>query len=124
MEPELVAKIRQYDNTFVQRYHHVMAAINQSVVEERGSSPWLVERDVIEVYKALAATMKTLSSGIYYESVPEGNVRLALFRRLKGLIDELMKPDPTSEHPVLKATEAVSILDFVTFAAQLNSSTR
>jgi hypothetical protein len=124
VEPELVAKIRQYDNTFVERYQHVMAAINRSVVEERAGSPWLVDKDVIEVYKALAATMRTLSSGIYYESVPEGNVRLALFRRLKALIDELMQPDPTGEHRVLKASEAVSVLDFVTFAAQLNSSPR
>jgi hypothetical protein len=124
VDPELMAKIRRYDNNFLERFQHILAAINENIVEERLVSPWLVDHDVIEVYKALAATMRTLSSGIYYESLPEGNVRLALFRRLKDVIDELMKPDTASDHPVLKASEAVDVLDFVTFAAQMNSSVR
>jgi hypothetical protein len=68
--------------------------------------------------------MRTLSSGIYYESLPEGPVRISLFRRLKDAVDALMKPDPASDRPLLKASEAVDILDFVTFAAQMNSSIR
>ena len=51
---------------------------------------WTV--DVEEVYRALTATMKTLSSGIYYESLPEGAVRISLFRRLKAILDALMTP--------------------------------
>jgi len=93
------------------------------VVEERLASPWLVDQDAIEVYKALSATMRTLASGIYYESLPGGAVRLSLFRRLKELLDTLMQPD-TSEHRVLKVSEAIDILEFLTFAAQLNSSIR
>jgi hypothetical protein len=124
IDPELVAKIRKYDDTFISRFHHVLMVINGTVVEERMNSSWLVDNDVIEVYKALASTMRTLSSGIYYESLPEGTVRLSLFRRLKDTVDALMKPDPASDRPVLKASEAVDILDFVTFAAQMNSSVR
>lgn len=124
VEPELIAQLRKYDNSFIERHHHVLNAINTSIVEERMSSPWLVDKDVIEVFKALGATMRTLSSGIYYESLPEGTVRLSLFRRLKTVFDELMKPDAASDHPVLKASEAVDVLDFVTFAAQMNSSIR
>jgi hypothetical protein len=124
VDPELVAKIRKYDDTFIKRFQYVLEAVNRSVIEERLTSSWLVDRDVIEVYKALAATMRTLSSGIYYETLPEGPVRLALFRRLKEAFDQLMKPDPTGDHPLLKASEAVDVLDFVTFAAQVNSSVR
>ena len=98
--------------------------MNASVVEERLASPWLVDQDAIEVYKALSATMRTLASGIYYESLPGGAVRLSLFRRLKELLDTLMQPDTTSEHRVLKVSEAIDILEFLTFAAQLNSSIR
>src|SRR5580765_1616933 len=79
IDPDLVAKIRKYDNKFVERSHYVLAALNGSVDEERMASPWLVDKDAIEVYKALAATMRTLSSGIYYESLPDGTVRLSLF---------------------------------------------
>src|SRR6185295_19407451 len=93
-DPELAAKVRKYDHRFVERFNPALDAISRAVAEERMEAPWLVDTDVIEVYKALAATMKTLSSGIYYESLPEGPVRLSLFRRLKNAFDELMKPDP------------------------------
>jgi len=123
IDPELAGRIQKYDNDFVNRYHEVLDAVNASVVEERLASPWLVDQDAIEVYKALSATMRTLASGIYYESLPGGAVRLSLFRRLKELLDTLMQPD-TSEHRVLKVSEAIDILEFLTFAAQLNSSIR
>jgi hypothetical protein len=124
IEPELIAKIRKYDNSFVERFHFALAMVNAAVMEERMGSPWLVDRDVIAVYKALTATMRTLSSGIYYESLPDGNVQISLFRRLKKGFDELMEPDPAADHPVLKVSEAVEVMDFLTFAAQMNSSTR
>ena len=68
--------------------------------------------------------MKTLSSGIYYESLPEGPARLSLFRRLKTVFDQLMQPDPTAVRNVLKASEAAEILDFLTLVAQDHSSIR
>jgi hypothetical protein len=84
----------------------------------------LVDSDVIRVFDALKTTMKTLSSGIYYESLPEGLVRQSLFRRLKELFDELMQPDPSGLRPVLKVTEVIDIIDFITVVAQANSSVR
>jgi hypothetical protein len=124
VEPELLAKMQKYDNNFLNRYQHVLSAANVVVTDERMSSPWLVDQDVIETYKALATTMRTLTSGIYYESVPEGPVRLSLFRRLKDAFDALMRPETAADHPILKASEAVDVLDFITFVAQMNSSVR
>jgi hypothetical protein len=123
-DPELAAKAYKYDQNFVGRYHPLLDAMTQSVAEERINSPWLVDNDVIEVYKALSATMKTLSSGIYYESLPEGPARVGLFRRLKGLLDEVTQPDPNVDRSVMKVGEVVEVLEFLTFAAQLNSSVR
>lgn len=88
------------------------------------NSPWLVDNDVIEVFKCVTATMKTLSSGIYYESLPEGPLRLSLFRRVKAILDEIMKPDPNRVSSVLRVSEAVDVMEFLTFAAQANSSIR
>jgi hypothetical protein len=124
VDPDLIAKMHKYDSNFLQRYNHVLSAVNLAVTEERMSSPWLVDRDVIEVYKALATTMRTLSGGIYYESVPDGPVRLSLFRRLKDAIDALMSPDTVGDQPILKASEAVDVLDFASLVAQMNSSVR
>lgn len=123
-DAEFAAKIQKYDHAFLDRFEHVLMMVNGTVIEERMASSWLVDKDVIEVYKALAATMRTLSSGIYYESLPEGSVRLSLYRRLKEGFDEFMKPDPGGVRPVLKASEAVEVLEFVLFAAELNSSVR
>jgi hypothetical protein len=124
VDRELLAKVRKYDGDFLNRFEHVLMLVNGTVIEERLASSWLVDNDVIEVYKALATTMRTLSSGIYYESLPEGSVKLSLYRRLKEVFDELMKPDPAAARPVLKASEAVEILEFVLVAAQMNSSVR
>lgn len=123
-DPELAAKVQKYDNTFVYRFTPVLDATSRAVAEERLSSPWLVDNDVIEVYKALAATMKTLSSGIYYESLPGGPAQLSLFRQLKAVLDDMMQPDPSAARRILKVSEAVDVLDFLTFAAQANSSVR
>ena len=123
-DPELAAKVRKFDDSFVERNHQTMDAVCIAVAEERPNSPWLVDSDVIEVYKALVATMKTLSSGIYYESLPEGTVRISLFHRLKALFDELMQPDQAGARRTLKVSEAIDVLDFLTVAAEANSSVR
>src|SRR5262249_34968370 len=123
-DPELVQKVEKYSNDFVYRYAPILDSISRSVVEERLQSPWLVDNDVVEVYKSLSATMKTLSSGIYYETLPDGPVQLSLFLRLKAQLDELIQPSANADKSILKVSEAVDVLDFLTFAVQANSSVR
>src|SRR3989475_5358683 len=123
-DPQIAAKAHHYDGRFFERYHLILDSVTRAIIEEHFASRQLVDSDVIGVFQALKATMKTLSSGIYYESLPEGPVRLSLFRRLKALFDELMQPDPSGVRPILKVTEAVDVLDFLTVAAQANSSVR
>ena len=123
-DPALVGSVEKYSNEFVYRHSTVLDAISRSVAEERQSSPWLLDSDVIEVYNSLAATMKTLSSGIYYESLPEGVVRASLFRRLNARIDELMQPSSIADRPALKVSEAVEVLNFLALAAQANTGVR
>ena len=120
----LLAGMDKYDNAFVHRFSPVLDMVSRAVVEERMQSSWLVDNDVIEVYKSLSLTMKTLSSGIYYESLPEGPLRIFLFRRLKTLFDELMQPNPSVDQRSLKVSEALEVLDFLRFAAEVNSSVR
>ncbi len=68
--------------------------------------------------------MKTLSSGIYYETLPDGPVRISLFRRLKAQLDGMMQPAPNADKRTLRVSEAVDVLDFLTVAVQANSSVR
>src|SRR5947208_7808102 len=52
-DPDLAAKVQKYDNNFVYHCHHILDAVSHAVAEERMTSSWLVDNDVIEVYKAL-----------------------------------------------------------------------
>ncbi len=123
-DPEVTAKVHQYDMRFFEQYHQVLDSLTNGIIEEHLSSRSLVDNDVLEVFNCLKTTMKTLSSGIYYESLPEGPARLSLFRRLKAVLDELMQPSPEVGRNMLKASEAIDVLDFLTVVALGHSSTR
>jgi len=123
-DADFAARIQSFDQDFLRRYSPVLDGLTRTVVEERLESPWLVDHDLVEVYKALSATMKTLSSGIYYETVPDGPVRGSLFRRLKAALDNFMQPDLQGQQSVLKVSESLQILEFLTLAATANSGTR
>jgi len=122
-DPEIAAKAYRFDEDFITRYAPVFNAISREIRSERGQSPWLVDNDVIEVFKALTSTLKTLSSGIYYESQPDGPVRQSLYRRVKSLVDELLQPRD-ADILGLKVSEVLDIVDFLTLSAEANSSTR
>jgi hypothetical protein len=119
-----VSHARSYDDAFVSRHAATLDVLSRAIVEERSASPWLVDNDVIEVYKALSTTLKTLSSGIYYETLPEGPVRLSLFRRVKAALDDLMNPTQESPLETLKVSDALDVLDFLTLTATANSNAR
>jgi hypothetical protein len=122
-DPQLVARARSFREDFIGAYGSILNELGKAVAEERLMSPWLVDLDVADVYRALTSTMKTLSSGIYYESVPEGPVRISLFRRLKAVLDRLMEPSDT-QHRLLRVTEVLEILDFLLLSCSANSSGR
>jgi hypothetical protein len=123
-DPEVAARVHQFDARFVEQFHPLLDLLTLAIAEERQGSAWLVDNDVIEVLKALKSTLHTLSSGIYYESLPDGPIRQALFRRLKEILDQLMEVNPTAEGRVLKVSEAKDVLDFMTVVALANSSVR
>src|SRR4030095_7431602 len=71
----------------------------------------------------LSATMKTLSSGIYYETLPEGPVRISLFRRLKEILDALMSPSDGAQRSLL-VSDVLQLLEFLVLSLSANSSGR
>ena len=123
-DPELMAKADQFNDEFFLTFAPIIDAVLSAVVAERKESQWLVDNDLIEVLKALTATFRTLSSGIYYETLPDNPIRQSLFRRIKSLFDQLMQPSERIDEPSLKVSETLDILDFITLAAQANSSIR
>jgi hypothetical protein len=124
IDPELIAKARPFDQTFLSEYGPFLELLGRALAEERFNSPWLVDAEVAAVYKALHATMKTLSGGIYYETLPEGTSGLSLFRKLKRFLDSLMSPGPEAQHRALRVSEVLGLLDFLLLAVSVNSSGR
>jgi hypothetical protein len=122
-DPQLMARARSFGEGFLEQYGPALEVMSRALAEERLQSPWLVDQDATEVYTALAATMKTLSSGIYYETLPEGPARLSLYRRLKSVLDSLMSPSEPQQR-ILRVSEALSVLDFLLLSVEMNSSGR
>jgi hypothetical protein len=123
VDPGLVDRVRAQGRDFIERFNTILVELGVAAAEERDRAPWLVDTDVIEVYKALQDTMRTLTSGIYYESLPEGATRIALFRRLKAELDRAMSPNEEGAR-VLRPSEAVQILDLLILVATTNSNVR
>jgi hypothetical protein len=123
-DPQLESAVQKFDKSFTYRHAPVLNAVCLAICEERTAAPWLLDTDVIEVLKDLAKTMKTLSSGIYYESLPESVVQVSLFHRLKRLFDGFMQPQPQSLEPSLKVSDAIDVLSFLTYFATVNSNSR
>lgn len=92
-------------------------------MEERLAAPWLVDADVADVFRALSATMKTLSSGIYYETLPETPARHGLFKKLKAMLDAMMAPSD-SQQRALRVSETLEVLDFLQLSLAANTSGR
>jgi hypothetical protein len=122
-DPALVDRVQRFDRDFIQQFTPILDVVSRAIVEERQVSRWMVDADIADVYQALTKTLKTLASGIYYESLPEGPVRISLFRRLRAVFEEFMQPQ-TGDRKALKVLEALDILDFLALAAQLNAGRR
>jgi hypothetical protein len=123
-DPQLAAEAQKFDKSFVYRHTPLLNTVCLAICEERAISPWLVDTDVIEVFKELAKTMKTLSSGIYYDSLPEGVARVSLFQRLKRLFDGLMTPQPQNLEQSLTVSAAIDVLTFLSYIATVNANSR
>lgn len=119
--------VNAFGEQFLSRYGPAIGALAQAIVEERTASPSLLDSDVMAAIDALRATLRTLDSGLYYETRPEGSLAAAsLYQRLKALLDtwiQTQSPD-TADHRVLKVSEATAILEFLDSTAKLHGSDR
>src|SRR5436190_12217363 len=124
LDSELIARVKVFNQRFLNEYGPFLELLGRAVAEERLASPWLLDADAMEVYKALNTTMKTLSGGIYYETLPEGTAGQSLFRKLRAFLDALMSPGPEAQHRPLRVSEILGLLDFLLLAVGVNSSGR
>ncbi len=114
----------QFNQQSLYRNTPVINAVVQTILEERLRDSSIVDQDVRTALIALKATMKTLSSGIHYETLPEGNVAaVGLYRQLKSVLEQLMQPQGP-KRDALRVSEIPELLDFLLVTAESRSSGR
>lgn len=119
---------REFSQQFRHRYAPVITALAQAILEERAGNASLLDKDVRDAFEALKATTRTLSAGIYYETLPDGGPSaMGLFRRVQTLIDRLidrmMEPQGPGPTP-LRASDVPDVLDFIVVSVDLHSGNR
>jgi hypothetical protein len=92
-------------------------------VEERTRAPSLNDAEVMAALAALGATLRTLESGLYYETVPDSLPAATLYRRLKGLLEKWMAPGGSAEG-ALRTSDAKVVIDFLVLAGETHGSER
>jgi hypothetical protein len=71
---------------FLAEHEALVSAVGQAVVNAGLTTPGAVDDDVRQAVGALIRTYRTLSSGLYYESLPESAVAARIFRGLQKAI--------------------------------------
>ena len=115
---------REFSPQFLRKHATAITVIAVAVLEERAQIPAMVDQEARDAFEALKATMKTLSAGIYYETLPEGSsASIALFRRVQSALEHLMQPQGPA-HDALRVSDVPELLDFMIATAQTHSSGR
>jgi hypothetical protein len=114
----------RFGEQFVSRHGPVITELARAVLDERAASPGLVDADVRATLEALRATVRTLDSGLYYETRPEGSfAATALYQRMKAVLDGCLE-DRQPNLPLLKVSEAGGIMEFLLEVEALHGSDR
>ncbi len=114
---------REFSQQFRRKNAVFVTAFADAIVRQRASDPSLLDQDVRDAFAALAATVRTLDSGIYYETLPENRDALGLYRRIRSLVDEMIQPQ-ASGPSALRVSEAPDVIDFVLVSVELHSGGR
>lgn len=122
--PPVASPSSRFGEQFLNRHGAAISAMAAAVLEERAASPSLVDAEVRSALEALRATLKTLDSGLYYETQPEGSFQAtALYRRMRAVLEDWMRPE-SPDQPALKVSEAGAVLDFLMATLEARGSDR
>jgi hypothetical protein len=88
-------------------------------------NPKTTDRDVQGALASMVKTYETLSSGIYYESLPEESSQVGVFRALKSFLDELQKKQREKGQVAgLKEEDVIRSLVFLSRLAAVHDNQR
>ncbi len=106
--------------SFVVEHQRLLLALSYAICLYARDNVPLVDSDVLAALQSLAEAYRTLSSGIYYEKVPDYVVQRGLYNALKAAIEDFKK----AETQAVKATNVRDgeIRDTLIFLTQLGAT--
>jgi hypothetical protein len=114
---------REFSQQFRRRNAEFITAFAEAIADHRRTDPGLLDQDVRDAFAALKSTVRTLDSGIYYETLPEGADARSLYRRIRSLLDQLIQPR-SEGHPALRISDSPDVVDFLIVSVEIHSGGR
>jgi len=83
------------------------------LVQSALSVPGIVDLDAREALDALIRTWRTLQSGLYYETLPEGRLARHLYRAMRESLEELQRRESQTGYTKTGASTVLLVLVFL-----------
>ena len=112
------ADVRLPDD-FAQSHAPLMMALLSSIWRYAREHRQMVDTDVIAALQALAESYRTLSSGLYYEKLPDYLYQRELYQALKGTLEEFQQVE--TQRRGLASIRNSDIRDALIFLTQFSA---
>ncbi|MGD0922588.1 MAG: hypothetical protein ABSA70_12610 [Terriglobia bacterium] len=106
--------------SFVVAHEKLLLALSYAICLQARDDRLAVDADVLASLQALAETYRTLSSGLYYEKLPDYRVQRELYEKLKAAVEDFRKAE--AQQAGLSGTRDGEIREAVVFLAQLGAT--
>lgn len=110
---------------FIQERREVISGLGYALLAYAQQQRDLSDRQIFAAFEAMAATYRTLVSGIYYEKPPDETTARGLYTAITKFIEEEKKREAESpEIPPLKDSEIFHLLVFFLRFGKVHSNGR
>jgi hypothetical protein len=111
--PELPNADIRVSEKSLEEHQDLIAFASRQLVESALNFPGIVDFDVREALDALIRTWRTLQSGIYYESLPQGRPALHLYRSMQEGLEEFRRQESQNGHSKSGNSAVLLVLVFL-----------
>jgi hypothetical protein len=91
----------------------LVAFLSHSLVQAALSVPGIVDADARESLEALIRTWRTLASGLYYESLPQNQMALHLYRGVERSLEDLRRQEAQAGRSRTRDSAVLLVLVFL-----------
>jgi hypothetical protein len=110
---------------FVEEHNELIARLAVTLLESAREGSGIRDDDLRAVLDALIRTYQTLSSGLVYETLPDGAMRVEIYRKIQALVQEWRRRESQATGiATLRDGDVFRALVFLGRVAQLHCNRR